>query len=63
MLGGVLNMRIRADIKRDAKLAFKSNYWTSVGTPFLVGIIITVAASMAALIAGVLFGANLIYMA
>lgn len=56
-------MKIRADIKLNAKIAFKSNYWTSVGAPFLVGIIITVAASMAALIAGVLFGANLIYMA
>lgn len=56
-------MRIRADIKRDAKIAFKSNYWTSVGTPFLVGIIIAVAAGMAALIAGVLFGANLIHLA
>lgn len=56
-------MRIRADIKRDAKIAFKSNYWTSVGAPFLVGIILTVAASAAALIAGVLFGTNLIYLA
>ncbi len=56
-------MRIRADIKRDAKIAFKSNYWTSVGTPFLVGIIISVAASAAALIAGALFGTNLVYLA
>lgn len=56
-------MKIRADIKRNAKIAFKSNYWTSVGAPFLVGIIITVAASMAALIAGVLFGTNLIHLA